>query len=91
MMIPDAINGTFEALGGFVIALHIRRILRDKRTAGVHWAPFAFYSAWGVWNLYYYPSLDQWASFVGGLGVVGANVVYLALMIYYMRWPGGRT
>jgi hypothetical protein len=37
-----------------------------------------------VWNLYYYPHLDQWWSFAGGLVIVAANVLWIGLMVYYL-------
>jgi len=83
LQIQDAVNGAFEIGGGFAIALSIRRLLRDQIVHGFHWGQLMFFTLWGVWNLYYYPHLDQWLSFVGGLGVVIANTVYLGLIMYY--------
>jgi hypothetical protein len=85
--LPDAINGTFELLGGVFIYLSIIKVCRDKRVAGVSWLHVGFFAAWGVWNLFYYPYLDQWLSFIGGIGIVATNTVYLALLIYYSRRP----
>jgi hypothetical protein len=56
---------------------------------GVHWGPIAFWSAWGFWNLFYYPALNQWLSFTGGLFVVFANTVYLCMMFHYLRKQNG--
>lgn len=52
---------------------------------GAHWAPIIFFWAWGMWNLYYYPSLDQWWSFAGGLWIVFANGVWMCQILYY-KW-----
>jgi len=52
---------------------------------GVHWAPIIFFWAWGMWNLFYYPSLDQWWSFTGGLWIVLANGVWMCQILYY-KW-----
>ena len=84
-MTPDLFNGMFEMLGGFIICLSIRKLYVDKRVAGVSWLHVAFFSTWGFWNLYYYPSLGQWWSFWGGIGVVSANTFWLFQMLYYMR------
>lgn len=81
----DAINGSFELLGGFTLWMNVRRLYRDKMARGVTWGATAFFMSWGYWNLYYYPSLNQWWSFVGGLNIVAANTVWLVLMLYYMR------
>jgi hypothetical protein len=75
----DLVNGCFEFGGSFALWMHVARLRRDKDIKGAHWLPFAFFFLWGVWNLYYYPSLAQWWSFAGGLFVVGANLSWLVL------------
>ena len=85
MNVPDTINGLFEFCGSIVLWLNVLQTYRDKGYRGVTvWSTF-FFSAWGYWNLYYYPSLNQWLSFVGGCAIVAANTVWLALMLYYGR------
>lgn len=80
----DLINGCFELFGaGLTAATSVRAILRDKKIAGFSPVPTAFFTAWGVWNLIYYPSLDQWLSFIGGVAIVGVNSVYLFLIWKY--------
>ena len=89
-MIADFINGAFELLGGFFIALSVLKIHRSKKAEGIHWGHMAFFTAWGFWNLFYYPSLDQWASFTGGLLLVLVNCVYLGQVLYYSGFPFSR-
>lgn len=86
MSIPDLINGSFELTGGFVILLNVRRLLRDRRVEGVDWRVFAFMSAWGFWNLFYYPSLHQWASFAGGLLLAIVNTTWVILALRTIAW-----
>lgn len=81
--LPDFINGTFEMTGGVMLLANVKAIFRDKKVRGMAVSPLAFFAAWGYWNTYYYPHLDQWASFVGGLIIVAVNTLYLALVIYY--------
>ncbi len=88
MEIPDLINGLFEALGGFAILLHAKTLYRDKQVHGANWIATTFMTLWGVWNLYYYPHLGQWLSFAGGLFIVVANIVWLSMMIYYLKFYG---
>lgn len=85
MFWQDFINASFETAAGFFILLSILKLRKDKAVAGVHWLQVLFFAAWGWWNLYYYPSLGQWWSFAGGVGVVLTNTAWLGLMIYYMR------
>ena len=84
-MTPDFFNGCFEAAGSGFIWLHVRQVLKDKAVAGVSTVATIFFASWGVWNLYYYPHLGQWWSFTGGLAIVSANALWVALLIKYRR------
>lgn len=83
MQFPDLINGTFEAGGAIINVTNVLAIRRDRMVRGVHWSPWAVFSAWGIWNLYYYPHLNQWLSFTGGLAIVAVNMTWLGHYIYY--------
>lgn len=82
-MTNDLINGSFELFGGVIWLLSVFKILKDKQIKGISWAPQAFFSSWGLWNIYYYPSLNQWYSFAGGLFLVSVNLWWTSLAIYY--------
>jgi hypothetical protein len=82
-MNADTINGLFECLGGVFIALSIRRLWIDKRVHGVSLVHPIFFNAWGFWNLYFYPAVNCWWSFWGGVGVVVTNTIWVSMMIYY--------
>lgn len=81
--VPDAINGAFEFFGGALNWLNVRQILKDKQVKGVSLIPSSIFTTWGFWNLYYYPHLDQWASFIGGLIIVAANSAWIYLALKY--------
>lgn len=78
---PDYVNGFFEFAGGIALWKNVRAIRKDKMVRGVNWEVTLFFTSWGFWNLFYYPSLAQWASFVGGLNIVAANAAWL-----YFAW-----
>jgi len=80
---PDVFNGLFEFIGGCFLCLNIKNLYKDKVLRGVSWLPTVFMSSWGAWNLYYYPSLNQWWSFYGGLWIVTVNTVWLGMILYY--------
>jgi hypothetical protein len=82
---PDLINGTFESIGAFFILLSVIKLYRDKKVRGVSWVHVGFFATWGYWNLYYYPHLNQWFSFFGGLGIVVTNSIWLCQLIYYSK------
>ncbi len=81
---PDAINGIYETVGGFVLLLHCRQLYKDKKVRGVSLWPTLFFFTWGIWNLYYYPHLNQWWSFAGGIGLVCANCLWSCMLVYYL-------
>ena len=79
----DLINGVIELFAAALSLLNVRIIMRDKAIRGVSWVPTLFFTAWGCWNLYYYPSLDQICSFIGGLFIFAVNMVWLYLVFHY--------
>lgn len=88
MTLADLTNGGFEFVGGLLVLNHCRLVLRDKAVAGVSIFSTAIFTLWGIWNLYYYPSLGQWASFTGGLTIVSTNALWVALLLKYHKQPG---
>ena len=81
----DYVNGSYELLAGLFILNNCRVVYKDKSVKGVSIVSTVFFTTWGVWNLYYYPSLGQWASFWGGISVVSSNTLWVVLMLYYRR------
>ena len=84
-MWADNVNGLYEGLAGLFILNNCRMVLRDKAVKGVSIVSVVFFASWGVYNLYYYPSLGQWSSFFGGLSVVTANMIWIGLMLKYRK------
>ncbi len=84
-MSPDLVNGLFEFGGACFLTLRLRRLYRDKLVRGADWRATAFFGAWGYWNLYYYPHLDQMWSFAGGSAIVAVNTTLVGMMLYYIR------
>lgn len=84
-MSNDLINGFFELCGGLLYVINIRRLIRDKEVRGVSWIPTLFFTFWGAWNLYYYPSLNQTLSFIGGIFIFTTNAIWIYLVFYY-KW-----
>jgi hypothetical protein len=82
----DLVNGLFELLGALFVLNNCRAVLRDRAVKGVSILSTAFFTAWGFWNLYFYPHLGQWWSFIGGAVLVAANVAYVALLMRFSDW-----
>lgn len=86
-MWQDLVNGLLEVLGGGAVGLSVLRLMRDRRVAGVDWRTSAFFMLWGIWNLYYYPSLGQYFSGAGAFLVVVAHATWLLLYHRFRRNP----
>lgn len=82
---PDLVNGSFEMFGAFATLVNVLKIAKDKKTRGVNGGSMMFFLSWGIWNLYYYPHLDQWASFTGGLIMTTLNLIWLLLWWKYRK------
>ena len=81
----DLINGSFEFIAGLATWINIKQIIKDKQLKGYNLKVFIFFTIWGFWNLYYYPSLNQWISFIGGISIMIANTIWIILAIYYKK------
>lgn len=86
--VPDLINASFEFLGAFAVIANIKAIRRDKQAKGFSILPVIFFVVWGFWNVFYYPSLGQYASAVGGLFIASCNSYYLYLVLKYRKEVG---
>lgn len=81
----DLVNGLFEILAACFLTLNIFRIIKDKKIQGISWFPTGFFTLWGIWNLFYYPHLEQTLSFIGGIFLVIVNMIWIFLVFYYSR------
>ena len=79
----DIINGIFEFIAGTFHLLNVKAILKDKMVKGFSPLPIAFFTSWGLWNLFFYPWNGLWWSFWGGVWLVGVNILYLYLIWKY--------
>lgn len=81
----DAGNALFEAVGAVLTWMNFVRLRRDRIVLGVYWPVTAFFAAWGVWNLFYYPSVGHyWSAAIGAVLCTG-NVAWVVLALKLMR------
>jgi len=85
MQLLDIGNAVFEGGGATLVWLNVSRLRRDREIKGIDWRVQAFWAAWGVWNVFYYPQLDQWLSAAAGLVLVTGNLVWCALAVRILR------
>jgi hypothetical protein len=81
----DLINAAFELSAALFVGLNALDIYRKQTVAGHTIPTTMFFWAWGLWNLAYYPHLDQWLSTSGALGVWAANTVLLVLVLKHRK------
>lgn len=81
----DAINGCFELAAGFFVLNHCRVLYAHKLVRGVSLTSSGFFLIWGMWNMYYYPALNQPLSFYGGVFVAATNAFYLGMLFHYRK------
>jgi hypothetical protein len=80
---PDLTQAAFE-LGSAVFGLlNIRAIRRSKSIAGVHWAPTAFFTTWGLYNLWFYTTLHLPLAWWAGMSITAVNCAWLVHAGYY--------
>lgn len=83
-MWQDLINGSFETLSGFVLLLHCVQMYKDKKIRGISVLACLYFVTWSYWNLYYYPHLSQWTSFIGGAWTSLVHTVWFGMIVYYL-------
>lgn len=81
----DAINGVFELCGAVFMFRDAYKLYLEKQIRGVYWYSRYFFLTWGFWNIWYYPNINQHASFLGGICLVVANVIWCALAFKYRK------
>lgn len=84
-MALDAINAGFELAGALCVWLNVKRLWIDREVRGVDWRVTCFFWVWGVWNLWYYPNLDQWFSAVAGGILALGNTTWILLYLHNKR------
>jgi len=80
---PDTINGLFELIGSWFTWKNAYVLYQEKKITGVYWPTTLFFTLWGIWNLLYYPMLNQWFSFIGGVFLVLGNIIWILLVFNY--------
>lgn len=82
MTTPDLINGGFEFFGAVCAWGNVAKLRKDRDVKGVTVWGMAFFWSWGLWNLYYYPHLGQWASFGAGCLLAAGNFAWLGMYLW---------
>jgi hypothetical protein len=81
----DFLNSIFEYVAGGMIFLNIAAILRDKKVNGMSLFAVSYFSALGLFNMFYYWELHQMISFSAGTAVAIGDIIYLHLFLKYRK------
>lgn len=82
---PDLINGLFEFAGALAGGINIVTLLKHKQARGFAPLAYFYFTAWGLWNCFYYPHLNQWISLLGTIAITISNGAYAGLAVYFIR------
>jgi hypothetical protein len=88
LLTPDHTQATWEIGAALFGLLNIRAIRKSRSVTGVHWLPTAYFSAWGVYNLWFYAALDLPMSWWAGIGMCAVNLTWLCHLCYYSLRKG---
>lgn len=77
----DLVNGSFETIGAICAWINVAIYIKHRKVQGVYWPTTMFYSAWGLWNLIYYPALGQWLSFYAGIAITSGSSLWVILVV----------
>jgi hypothetical protein len=85
----DNVNGIYECGGAIALAVNCYQTYKDKEIKGLNLGSMLFFTSWGYWNLYFYPSLNQWMSTIGAAALVFFNTIWCCQAIYYTKRKKG--
>jgi hypothetical protein len=84
-MTPDQINAFLIFVGSLMVFKSCFIVYRDKSVRGVSIIANMYFTAWGMWNVFYFPHLHQYWSFGAEMCICTANILWISLMLYYKR------
>ena len=83
MYLSDSINAFFDFGAAVALWRNVAQLRRDKRVQGVCISSTVFFTLWGYWNVWFYPSNGFPLSCIAGVFVVAANTAWIGLVIRY--------
>ena len=89
-MTLDIINSILISIAGGFISVSVLKLYKDKLVHGVSPVHVGFFTAYGFWHVYFFYSLDQWWSVMGGVVATTMNTIWFIMLIYYLTYPGGK-
>jgi hypothetical protein len=76
-------NAGFETLGAAFNILNIVQILKEKQVRGVSLVPTALFTAWGLFNIFFYSYNHLPVSAIAAIAMSWVNATWVFLAIKY--------
>lgn len=83
MITPDTINAIFETGGGIAVTYNCIRLWRDRAVNGISITSQAWFSTWGLWNIYFYWYYDHTYSWYAAIFLASVNSLWVVMAIYF--------
>jgi len=84
----DIINALFQGVAAVGTLRNYFSLRKDLDVKGTYWPLYLVFLSWGIWDLFYYPILNQWWSFTLNVITIIGNLLWLklALCIKYKKY-----
>ena len=84
-MTMDQTNACFELMGAAFMIPSLIKAYKEKVIQGVSILTPIFFSCWGIFNVFYYPSIFQFYSGMAAIMLFSINLIWLYQVIVYSR------
>jgi hypothetical protein len=81
----DHLNAGFEMIGAAFRVYDCVKLYRAKHFVGGSILTVVFFFTWGLFNTFFYPSLNQSWSFVAAIFLTAANGVWILMALFYEK------
>ena len=88
---PDKVNAGFEIAAALFIIYNCFILHHDKLVRGISPYSYVLFTAWSIWNMFFYPIVEQTFSFYAATLMAIAQLVYTCMLAYYTIYPNGKT
>lgn len=83
LVTPDHTQAAWELGSAALCAMNVMAVRRSRSISGVHWLPTAYFTGWGLYNLWFYAALNLPTAWWAGLAITVVNSVWLGHVAYY--------
>jgi hypothetical protein len=73
----DLINGSFELVGAYFTWRNAYQLYVDRDIKGVYWPTTAFFSIWGIFNLFFYAAIFLPFSWYAAMVLTTGNLAWV--------------